>query len=177
MMPNIRFGTTVVAIAVLATVAGCARAPFESTAAADPSPAMSRPLTDFAEESYYSFKTLGDQLECRIVSASLACQTRGRAYTVADSALCGFYPLDVEQGNANRFGFFRGGPEPCATIVQGVGFHSPHTLASGQAVTAELMPGRLVTCTAADDALTCRSAEEGSGARSFVLTLDTFTVA
>jgi plastocyanin domain-containing protein len=81
----------------------------------------------------------------------------------------------VEQGRTSRFGFFKDQPQPCATIVQGVGFHSPHTLAYGQAVTAELSPGRTVTCASAVDGLTCTSAD-GIGSRGFQLTVDSFTI-
>jgi hypothetical protein len=60
-------------------------------------------------------------------------------------------------------------------IIQGVGFNSPHTWAYGQAVTAELSPGRMVTCASAVDGLTCTSAD-GFGSRGFLLTVDSFTV-
>lgn len=190
MKTNARLGTTAVAIAVLATIAGCSRMPFESTAGATVessassttsdtapapiAPAVSRPLTDFVEDAYYySFATPGGQIQCRVGDEALACQTAG-VDTVADSALCGFYP-GVEQGRTSRFGFFKDRPQPCATMVQGVGFHSPHTLDYGQSVTAELSPGRTVTCTSAVDGLTCTSAD-GSGERGFVLTVDSFTV-
>src|SRR4029079_16648551 len=85
------------------------------------------------------------------------------------------YPPDVEQGRASRFGFFKGQSQPCATIVQGVGYHSPHTLEYGQDMTAEISPGRTVTCTSAVDGLTCTSAD-GVGSRGFHLTVDSFTV-
>jgi hypothetical protein len=186
-----RLGTTAVAIAVLVTIAGCSRMPFEPTAgatvessASSPTsetapasiaPAVSRPLTDFVENAYYySFATPSGQIQCRVGDGALACQTEGGPPAVADSALCGFYP-GVEQGRTSRFGFFKGRPQPCATIVQGVGFHSPHTLAYGQAVTAEISPGRIVTCTSAVDGLTCTSAD-GFGSRGFLLTVEEFTV-
>jgi hypothetical protein len=60
-------------------------------------------------------------------------------------------------------------------MVQGVGFHSPHTLEYGQSVTAEISPGRTVTCTSAVDGLTCTSAD-GSGSRGFHLSVEEFTV-
>jgi hypothetical protein len=46
-------------------------------------------------------------------------------------------------------------------------------LAYGQAVTAELSPGRIVTCTSAVDGLRCTSAD---GSRGFLLTVEEFTV-
>jgi len=189
MKTSARVGTIAVAVAVLAIIAGCSRMPSEPTAGATVessasgptsetapgsiAPAVSRPLTDFVEDAYYySFATPGDQIQCRVGDGALACQTQGRPPAVADSALCGFYP-GVEQGRTSRFGFFKDEPQPCATIVQGVGFHSPHTLAYGQAVTAELSPGRIVTCTSAVDGLRCTSAD---GSRGFLLTVEEFTV-
>ena len=138
---------------------------------------MSRPLTDFIEdEYYYSFATPSGQIQCRVWDESLACQFEGEgdSLTVADSALCGFYP-GLEQGHTRRFGFFGDRPQPCATIIQGEGFDSPHTLAYGQSVTAALSPGRTVTCASAVDGLTCTSAD-GIGSRGFHLTVDSFTV-
>jgi hypothetical protein len=188
-------GTTAVAIAVLATIAGCSRAPFESTAGATVessassttsntapapiAPAVSRPITDFVEDAYYySFATPSGQIQCRVDRGgddhALACQTEGRMPAAADSVLCGFYP-GVEHGHTNRFGFLSDRPQPCATIIQGVGFNSPHTLGYGQSVTAELSPGRTVTCTSAVEGLTCTPAD-GFGSRGFVLTVDSFTV-
>lgn len=191
MKTSTRRATTAVAFAVLAITTACSRASSEppadgtgessassttsETARTSIAPAVSRPLTDFIEdEYYYSFATPGGQIQCRVGDKALACQVKGASLTVADSALCGFYP-GVEQGNTSRFGFFKDQPQPCATIVQGVGFHSPHTLAYGQSVTAELSPGRTVTCTSAVDGLTCTSAD-GSGSRGFLLTVDSFTV-
>jgi hypothetical protein len=60
-------------------------------------------------------------------------------------------------------------------MVQGVGYHSPHTLDYGQSVTAEVSPESTVTCTSAVDGVTCNSADE-SGSRGFHLTVDSFTV-
>jgi hypothetical protein len=130
MKTSARLRTTAVAIAVLATIAGCSRTPSEftagatvessasstmsDTAPASIAPAVSRPLTDFADRSYYSFETPGGQIQCRVVDGTLACQTEGRSYTVADSALCGFYP-GVEQSHTRRFGFFADRPQPCAS--------------------------------------------------------------
>lgn len=172
--------TTAVAIAVLAVTAACSHTSAEPPAdTTDESPApiapvVSRPLTDFVENAYYhSFATPGGQIQCRFGDGALACQTGG-VDTVADSALCGFYP-GVEQGRTSRFGFFKDRPQPCATMVQGVGYHSPHTLEYGQAVTAEVSPGRTVTCTSAVDGLTCTSAD-GSESQGFRLTVDSFTV-
>jgi hypothetical protein len=192
MKTSTRRATTAVAIAVLAIATACSRAssepPADGTGASSASsttseaapasaaPVVSRPLTDFIEdEYYYSFATPGGQIQCRFGDHSLACQVTGGSPTVADSALCGFYP-GIEQGRTSRFGFFRDRPKACATMVQGVGYHSPHTLDYGQSVTAELSPGRTVTCTSAVDGLTCTSAN-GSGSRGFHLTVDSFTVA
>ncbi|WP_237570882.1 hypothetical protein [Mycolicibacterium lacusdiani] len=109
------------------------------------------------------------------MDGGLACQTGEHPHTVAESALCDFYP-GVEQGNAVRFGYFDGAPkQPCATIIQGDGFQSPHTLAYGQSVTASLRSGLTVTCTSARDGLTCTQAG-GTGPRGFFLSADTFTI-
>ncbi len=193
MKTSTRRATTAVAMAVLASTAACSRASSEppadgtgesstssttsETARTSSAPAVSRPLTDFVENEYYhSFATPGRQIQCRVGDESLACQFEGDgdSLTVADSALCGFYP-GLEQGHTRRFGFFGDRPQPCATIIQGEGFDSPHTLDYGQSVTAELSPGRTVTCTSAVDGLTCTSAD-GSGSRGFLLTVDSFTV-
>ena len=191
MRTSARRSSTAVAIAVLAVTTACSRASSappadgtgessvssttSETARTSTAPAVSRPLTDFVENAYYySFATPSGQIQCRVGDGALACQTEGGPPAVADSALCGFYP-GVEQGRTSRFGFFNGRPQPCATIVQGVGFHSPHTLAYGQAVTAEISPGRIVTCTSAVDGLTCTSAD-GFGSRGFLLTVEEFTV-
>jgi hypothetical protein len=147
-----------------------------------PAPAASRPLSDFVENvpegpqySFYSFATPSGRIQCRFVDGGLACQTGEYPHTVADSALCGFYP-GMEQGRAVRFGFFDGAPkQPCATIIQGDGFQSPHTLAYGQSVTATLRSGLTVTCTSARDGLTCTQAG-GTGPRGFFLSADTFTI-
>jgi hypothetical protein len=177
-MTSARLTTTAVAIAVLAITTACSRAssepPADGTGALSASSTTSKPLTDFIE--YYSFATPGGQIQCRVRDESLACQFEGDgdSLTVADSALCGFYP-GLEQGHTRRFGFFGDRPQPCATIIQGEGFDSPHTLDYGQSVTAELSPGRTVTCASAVDGLTCTSADE-SGSRGFHLTVDSFTV-
>jgi hypothetical protein len=188
-----RRATAAVAIAVLAITTACSRASSappadgtgessassttSETAPASIAPTVSRPLTDFLEdEYYYSFATPGGQIQCRVGDESLACQFEGDgdSLTVADSALCGFYP-GLEQGHTRRFGFFGDRPQPCATIIQGEGFDSPHTLDYGQSVTAALSPGRTVTCASAVDGLTCTSAD-GTGSRSFHLTVDSFTI-
>jgi hypothetical protein len=147
-----------------------------------PAPAASRPLSDFVEDvpegpqySFHSFATPSGRIQCRFVDGGLACQTGEYPHTVADDALCDFYP-GVEQGNAVRFGFFDGAPkQPCATIIQGDGFQSPHTLAYGQSVTAPLRSGLTITCTSARDGLTCIQAG-GTGPRGFFLSTDTFTI-
>jgi hypothetical protein len=191
MKTSTRRATTAVAIAVLAITTACSRASSEppadgtgesssttsETARTSIAPAVSRPLTDFIEDEYYhSFATPGDQIQCRVGDEALACQFEGDgdSLTVADSALCGFYP-GLEQGHTRRFGFFGDRPQPCATIIQGEGFDSPHTLDYGQSVTAALSPGRTVACTSAVDGLTCTSAD-GTGSRGFHLTVDSFTV-
>jgi hypothetical protein len=181
MKTSTRRATTAVAIAVLAITTACSRASSEppadtsETAPASIPPDVSRPFTDFVENAYYhSFATPGGQIQCRVGDESLACQIEGASLTVADSALCGFYP-GVEQGHTRRFGFFGDPPQPCATIIQGEGFDSPHTLDYGQSVTAALSPGRTVTCASAVDGLTCTSAD-GTGSRGFHLTVDSFTV-
>jgi hypothetical protein len=182
-----RLGATAVAAAA---IAGCSWGPPESSdkasvastvsatssASSSPSsaPAASRPLLDFADGSYYSFGTPSGQIQCRVLDAELICQTERRSHTVAESALCGFYP-GVEQSRTRRFGYFTSRPQPCATIIQGDGFNSPHTLAYGQTVTAELSPGRIVTCTSAVDGLTCTQAGD-AGPRGFFLSVDSFTV-
>lgn len=147
-----------------------------------PAPAASRPLSDFVEGSpegpqysFYSFATPSGRIQCRFVGGGLACQTGENPHTVAGSALCDFYP-GIEQGNAVRFGYFDGvSKQPCATIIQGDGFQSPHTLAYGQSVTAPLRSGLTVTCTSASDGLTCTQAG-GTGPRGFFLSTDTFTI-
>lgn len=185
-----RRATAAVAIAVLAITTACSRASSEppadgtgessttsETARTSIAPAVSRPLTDFVENAYYhSFATPGGQIQCRVEDESLACQFEGDgdSLTVADSALCGFYP-GLEQGHTRRFGFFGDRPQPCATIIQGEGFDSPHTLEYGQSVTAALSPGRTVTCASTVDGLTCTSAD-GTGSPGFHLTVDSFTV-
>jgi len=192
MKTSARRAMTAVAIAVLAITTACSRASSEppadgtgassassttsETAPASAAPVVSRPLTDFIENEYYSFATPGGQIQCRVRDESLACQFEGDgdSLTVADSALCGFYP-GLEQGHTRRFGFFGDRPQPCATIIQGEGFDSPHTLDYGQSVTAELSRGRTVTCTSAVDGLTCTSAD-ATGSRGFRLTVDSFTV-
>ena len=191
MKTSTRRETTAVAIAVLAITTACTRASSEppadgessassatsETARTSIAPAVPRPLTDFVENAYYhSFATPGGQIQCRVGDDALACQFEGDgdSLTVADSALCGFYP-GLEQGHTRRFGFFGDRPQPCATIIQGEGFDSPHTLDYGQSVTAALSQGRTVTCTSAVDGLTCTSVD-GAGSRAFHLTVDSFTV-
>ena len=188
-----RLGATAVAGVVLAAaLAGCSgsspSADAPATASTDPAsssapaaPLTPRPLSEFLEEPrdpgqnpFYSFGTPSGQIQCRVVDGSLACQTDEHPHTVAESALCGFYPGE-EQGRARRFGFLEQRPTPCATIIQGDGFRSPHTLAYGEAVSADLSPGRTVTCSSAVEGLTCTLAG-GTGPRGFVLSVDAFTV-
>jgi hypothetical protein len=190
-----RLGATVaLTVALAATVAGCSSRSSPTSEAdlvastvtvTSSAPAASRPLSDFFDAPYnpgqypptppyYSFGTPSGQIQCRVVGGTLACQTEGRSHTVADDALCGFYP-GVEQGNTSRFGYFQGGPQPCATIIQGDGFNSPHTLAYGESVSAELPSGRTVTCTSAVEGLTCTEAG-GTEPRGFFLSVDTFTL-
>jgi hypothetical protein len=158
-----------------------------SQASVPAAPVVSRPLSDFLVDQsydppgqypptppYYSFATPSGRIQCRVVDGGLPCQTEDDPHTVADSALCGFYP--GYEGRAVRFGFFSSGPkQPCATIIQGDGFHSPHTLAYGQSVTAELSSGRTVTCTSAVEGLTCTQMG-GTGPRGFFLSVDSFKV-
>jgi hypothetical protein len=150
-------------------------------APAPSSPATSRPLSDFADGSadwpYYSFGTpsgvlFEGHIQCRVVDGSLFCHTEGHSYPVADDALCGSYP-GLEKNHAQSFELRSNGP--CATIIQGEGFISPHTLAYGQSVTAELSSGRTVTCTSTIDGLTCTQTG-GTGPRGFLLTVDSFTI-
>jgi hypothetical protein len=193
-----RLGTIAVTILSLAAaIAGCSSGSSNSSDAASaasvtssassapsaeagtqalPEPAAAaRPLSDFAEDQFYSFALPGGQIQCRVVDGNLNCQTEEPIYSVSDSALCGFYP-GIEQGGTSRFGYLADGPRPpCATIIQGEGYQSPHTLAHGQRVTAELSSGRTVTCTSAVDGLTCTQAA-GSGPGGFFLSVDSFTV-
>ncbi|BBY29807.1 hypothetical protein [Mycolicibacterium sediminis] len=190
-----RLGTTTVAgVALAAAIAGCSSGSPDSSdapAAASTAPvssapaitsaAASRPLSDFADEPVdpgrsptYSFATPSRQIQCRVVEGSLACQTDEHPHTVADGALCGFYPGE-EQGRARRFGFLEQRATPCATIIQGDRYDSPHTLAYGDSVSVELSAGRSVTCTSAVDGLTCTQAG-GTGQTGFFLSADAFTV-
>ena len=165
-----------------APIAPSATGTGEPGGAQAPAPAASRPLTDFVEGSpegpqysFHSFATPSGRIQCRFVDGGLACQTGEDPHTVAEGALCDFYP-GIEQGNAVRFGYFDGAPkQPCATIIQGDGFQSPHTLAYGQSVTAPLRSGTTVTCTSASDGLTCTQTV-GTGPRGFFLSADTFTI-
>ena len=168
-----------VVVALAAAIAGCSPGATEPTDAASvatsAAPAAARPLSDFTDGPFYSFGTPSGQIQCRVVDGTLACQTQEHPHTVAEGALCGFYP-GVEQGETRRFGYLEDAPnQPCATIIQGDGFDSPHTLAYGQSVTAELSAGRTVTCTSAVEGLTCTQTG-GTGARGFFLSIDSFTV-
>ena len=163
------------ALALTTMVAGCSS---EQTAVADTPDvaaptAAPLPASDFVEEEWHSFATPSKRIQCRAVDRSFACQTED-AHTVATSDLCGFYP-GIEQGRAVRFGFFNDRPEPCATIVQGDGFHSPHTLGYGQSVAFQLPTGRTVTCASAVEGLTCTQVG-GPGGKGFFLSADSFTL-
>lgn len=130
------------------------------------------PASDFVEEDWHSFATPTKRIQCRAVDHSFACQT---AYTgtVATDDVCGFYP-GLEESRAARFGFFGDSPQPCATMVQGDGFHSPHTLDYGQSVAFQIPEGRTVTCSSAVDGLTCT--QVGGSGGSFFLSRDSFKV-
>ena len=166
----------VAALALTTLVAGCSS---EQTAVADTPDvatptAAALPASDFVEEGAgHSFATPSQRIQCRAVDHSFACQTED-SHTVATNDLCGFYP-GIEQGRAVRFGFFNDRPEPCATIVQGDGFHSPHTLSYGQSVSFQIPEGRTVTCASAVEGLTCTQAG-GLGAGGFFLSRDSFRV-
>lgn len=191
-----RLGATAVAgVALAAAIAGCsgsspsADAPAVAStdavsSSAPATPATPRPLSDFVDPAEpgqdppatprHSFAMPGGEIQCRMLDGSLACQTDQHPHTVADGALCGFYPGE-EQGRARRFGFLEREPKPCATIIQGDGFDSPHTLAYGESVSAELSPGRTVTCTSAVEGLTCTQAD-GTEPKGFFLSVGAFTV-
>ena len=134
------------------------------------------PASDFVEEDWHSFATPSKRIQCRAVDHSFACQTGEDPHTVPADIVCGFYPgVEEEQSRAVRFGFFNDRPQPCATIIQGDGFQSPHTLDYGQSVAFQLPTGRTVTCASAVEGLTCTQAG-GPGARGFFLSTDSFTV-
>ncbi|GGF15174.1 hypothetical protein [Williamsia phyllosphaerae] len=154
-------------------------APATETPAADtqedvtPAP-VARPVSDFADGSRYSFASPSKQIQCRAIEGNFMCQTSGNPHTVTTASLCNFYP-GLEQSRAVRFGWFPSGPAPCATIIQGEGFNSPHTLGYGQRVTFSPMGGRTITCASAVDGLTCTQVG-GAGATGFFLSVDSFTV-
>ncbi len=159
--------------------APAADAPATETPVADteddatPGPTM-RPVSDFADGSRYSFASPSKQIQCRAVDGTFVCQTEGKPHTVTTASLCNFYP-GLEQSRAVRFGWFPSGPAPCATIIQGEGFNSPHTLDYGQQVTFSPMGGRTITCASAVDGLTCTQVGD-AGAKGFFLSVDSFTV-
>ena len=178
----------VAALALTAMVAGCssentahgstatASTPTssEQTPVADaPDVAAPLPASDFVEEDWHSFATPSKRIQCRAVGHSFACQTAFTG-TVATDDVCGFYS-GLEESRAARFGFFNDRPQPCATMVQGVGFHSPHTLDYGQSVAFQIPEGRTVTCSSAVDGLTCTQVG-GPGTTGFFLSIDTFRV-
>ena len=149
----------------------------EQTSVAD-TPAVAAPLpaSDFVEEDWHSFATPSKRIQCRAVDNSFACQTGEDPHTVPADIVCGFYPgVEEEQSRAVRFGFFNDRPQPCATIIQGDGFHSPHTLDYGQSVAFQLPTGRTVTCSSAAEGLTCTQAG-GPGTMGFFLSRDSFTL-
>lgn len=162
------------AVAALALTTLAAGYSSEQTAVADtPDVAAPLPASDFVEEGAgHSFATPSKGIQCRAVDHSFACQT---AYTgtVATDDVCGFYP-GLEESHAARFGFFDDTPQPCATMVQGEGFHSPHTLDYGQSVAFQIPEGRTVTCSSAVDGLTCT--QVGGSGGSFFLSRDSFKV-
>lgn len=149
----------------------------EQTPVADtPNVAAPRPASDFVEEDWHSFATPSKRIQCRAVDQSFVCQTGEDPHAVPADIVCGFYPgVEQEQSRAVRFGFFNDRPQPCATIIQGDGFQSPHTLEYGQSVAFQLPTGRTVTCSSAVDGLTCTQVG-GPGGNGFFLSRDTFTV-
>jgi hypothetical protein len=177
---------TVAALALTTLVAGCSSENFDGSTATASTPASSEqtpvadtpdvaaplPASDFVEEDWHSFATPSKRIQCRAVDHSFACQT-AYAGTVATDDVCGFYP-SLEESRAARFGFFVDSPQPCATMVQGDGFHSPHTLDYGQRVAFQVPEGRTVTCSSAIDGLTCT--QVGGSGGSFFLSKDSFRV-
>ncbi|MDV6261039.1 hypothetical protein [Rhodococcoides yunnanense] len=131
------------------------------------------PISAFEEGSGYSFGTPSSQIQCRVSSSTLACQTRGRPHTVVTDSLCKIY-LGQEQSRADLFGYLEGGTLPCATVSQGEAYQSPHTLPYGQRVTFQLDQGIAVTCGSATDGITCTDTDPSNGA-GFFLSVDSFT--
>ena len=181
----------VAALALTALVAGCSSEDSGGSTASASTPTSSEqtpvadtpdvaaptaaalPDSDFVEGLGHSFATPSKRIQCRAVDSSFACQTEGDPQTVATNNVCGFYP-GYEESRAVRFGFFDGSPQPCATIIQGDGFHSPHTLGYGQSVAFQLPKGRTVTCSSAVDGLTCT--QVGGTGGKFFLSTGSFTV-
>jgi hypothetical protein len=171
----------VAALALTALVAGCSSedsgdgsTATASTPTGSGQTPAALPASDFTEGLGYSFATPSKRIQCRAVDSSFVCQTEGDPHTVATNSVCGFYP-GYEQSRAVRFGFFDSYPQPCATIIQGDGFDSPHTLGYRQSVAFQLPTGRTVTCTSAVDGLTCTQVG-GPGGKGFFLSTDSFTV-
>ncbi len=131
------------------------------------------PVSAFEEGSGYSFGTPSSQIQCRVTSSTLGCQTRGHPHTVTTDSLCKIY-LGQEQSRADLFGYLEGGTLPCATVIQGEAYQSPHTLQYGQQVTFPLDQGISVTCGSAIDGLTCTDTDRSNGA-GFFLSVDSFT--
>ncbi|MGV8874166.1 MAG: hypothetical protein ACOH2Q_16650, partial [Rhodococcus sp. (in: high G+C Gram-positive bacteria)] len=131
------------------------------------------PVSAFAEGSGSSFGTPSGQIQCRVTSSTLACQTRGRPHTVATDSLCKIL-LGQEQSRTDLFGYLEGGTLPCATVSQGEAYLSPHTLQYGQRVAFQLDQGIAVTCGSATEGLTCTDTDPSNGA-GFFLSVDSFT--
>ena len=160
--------------ATASTPMGSEQTPVADTPDVAAPTAAALPASDFAEGSGYSFATPSKRIQCRAIDSSFVCQTEGDPHTVTTSDVCGFYP-GYEQSRAVRFGFFDGSPQPCATIIQGEGFDSPHTLSYGHSVAFQLPTMRTVTCASAVEGLTCTQVG-GPGAMGFFLSIDSFTV-
>lgn len=153
------------------------RDPLQPVATDDPGTRVpqqptTRPAADLAEGDFLSFASPTGKIQCRAVDSVFVCQTEGSPHTVDPTVLCGSYP-GAEQGRAVRFGWLTPGASPCATIIQGEGYHSPHTLAYGQSVTFPPVAGRTITCSSASAGLTCTQVG-GPGATEFFLSATGF---
>jgi hypothetical protein len=155
------------------------RKPLQPVATDDPATTApqqptTRPASDFVENSYLSFASPTGKIQCRALDRTVNCQTEGAPHTVAESALCGFYPGE-EQGRAVSFGWFAQSSNPCATIIQGDGYRSSHTLAYGESVTLPKVGPWTITCTSASTGITCTQSG-GPGARGFFLSGQEFSL-
>lgn len=160
--------------ATASTPTSSGQAPVEAPDAAPTAAPL--PASDFVEKDWHSFATPSGRIQCRAVDRSFACQTGDDPHAVPADIVCGFYPgVEEEQSRAVRFGFFSDHPQPCATIIQGDGFQSPHTLDYGQSVAFQLPTGRTVTCASAVEGLTCTQVG-WPGGRGFFLSTDSFRV-